>query len=229
MFLCLCAGRRVARVLQVSSVDEPTARLIRRPACAAERLPVLGYPSLPPRSGRSGAPGRSDPVAGDSRKPGDDPALPRVCGEVAHVIGRRAGIAAIPGLPGYPQAFAARRAQPAGRHVKIAAGTQGVALGDVLTLAGVPPEANLPPLGRRGRDGLNGHSVHKSVDDLCRTASSLCARPEKLGMLAPSYSQGKSATWINAIHTLCKGRKRKLSTRHAEKVQDEPNIYHTFI
>ena len=95
-----------------------------------------GLPSLPPRPGRSGTPGRSDPVAGDSRKPGDDPALPRVCGEVAHVIGRRAGIAAIPGLPGYPQVLAARRAQPAGRQVKIAAGTQVVALCDPLTLVG---------------------------------------------------------------------------------------------
>jgi hypothetical protein len=30
--------------------------------------------------------------------------------------------------------------------------------------------------------------------------------------------QRKSATWLNAIHTLWKWRKRKLSTRHAEKI-----------
>ena len=145
------------------------------------------------------------------------------------MIGRRAGIAAIPRASWLPAGLGCPPSAASEQARKIAAGTQGVALGDVLTLAGHSAGANLPPLGRRGRDGLNGHSVHKSVDDLCRTASSLCARPEKLGILAPSYSQGKSATWMNAIHTLCKGRKRKLSTRHAEKVQDEPNIYHKFI
>jgi hypothetical protein len=228
-FLCLCAGRGVARALPVSSVDEPTARLIRWARLGRWTDPGAGQPRSAVMSGKIRRAGAQRSGSRDSREPGDDPALPRVCAEVVHVIGRRAGMAAIPRLPGYPQGMAARRAQLADRHVKIAAGARGVALGDVLTLAGHSIAGTLATAWRRGRDGLNGHSVHKSVDDLCKTASSLCAKPEKLGILAPSYSQGKSAAWINAIHTLCKGRKRNLSTRHAEKVWDEPNIYHKFI
>jgi hypothetical protein len=75
---------------------------------------------------------------------------------------------------------------------------------------------SLPP-DRRGRDELNGHSVYNPVDDLCRKTLSLCASQERLGIFAAHQSQNASAACINSIHILWKGKKRKLSTSHAEK------------
>ena len=77
--------------------------------------------------------------------------------------------------------------------------------------------ADSRPSGRWARDGLNGHSVHNPVDELCRTAQNLCASPEKLGILAVRHGQAESAAWINAIHILWKWRKRKLSTQYVKK------------
>jgi hypothetical protein len=75
-------------------------------------------------------------------------------------------------------------------------------------------------VGRRSRRGdLGGRrersGVHKSVDDLCKTALNLCAPGEMLGIPAATRAHDGAATGENAIHTLCTTTKLKLSTRHA--------------
>ena len=118
----------------------------------------------------------------------------------------------------YPLALACPASAVGGWHFAIALSTQGITLSDGIDHAGAHRRGpNWLPAGRWAQDRLNGHSVHNPVDDLCRTAPSLCASPEKLGILAVSYGQAKSSTWINTIHTLCTERKQELSTCHAEK------------
>ena len=87
-----------------------------------------------------------------------------------------------------------------------------------MTEAGAP--AGSPAAGRARAAVIPGGrwkrlGVHKSVDDLCKTALNLCAPGEMLGIAAATRAYGRAVTGENAIHTLCTTRKPKLSTRHA--------------
>ena len=57
--------------------------------------------------------------------------------------------------------------------------------------------------------------VHKPVDGLCKTASSLCTILGKRGITNGVHTYCRAATWENIIHTLCKVSASALSTRHA--------------
>jgi hypothetical protein len=64
-------------------------------------------------------------------------------------------------------------------------------------------------------DLLTGFSVHKPVDDLCRKATDLSAYAEMLGIPAAGPAHNRAFNCKNTIHTLCTGRKLRLSTGHA--------------
>ena len=80
----------------------------------------------------------------------------------------------------------------------------------------MPARAGSAAVRRWAGEALPSLSVYKPVDGLCRTGPILCVSRKKLGIPAVSLAHDKSSAWMNAIHTLCIGKKLELSTCHAE-------------
>jgi hypothetical protein len=88
------------------------------------------------------------------------------------------------------------------------------------------PTRCCPPAGKRTAPLL---SVHKHVDDLCATAPSLCTDGGNAGDSAAQPEPGAGIYLGERESRLCIKRNQELSTAHAVKMVNEPNVYRRFI